>query len=80
MSTNSQIKDITLPPYFPAVTESCKENAAKFFICIEDKMTYINESDTQGAKRGLTLCEQQLKDYTDCMEKALKKGEGFGFL
>ncbi|EAL61961.1 hypothetical protein DDB_G0291061 [Dictyostelium discoideum AX4] len=75
-----EIKDLTLPPFFPAVTSQCKEKAATFFICIEEKMVNINAEDTQGAKRGLSQCESQLKEYTKCMMESLQKGDSIGFL
>eukprot|EP01132_Coremiostelium_polycephalum_P001483 gene1483-1870_t len=67
-------EDLRVPPFFPAVTSECKEKAAKFFICIEDKMQYMNEEDVKGAKRGLTLCQSLMKDYKECMEQSLAKG------
>ncbi|KYQ93993.1 hypothetical protein DLAC_04888 [Tieghemostelium lacteum] len=69
-----EVKDITVPGYFPAVTNECKESAAKFFMCIEKSLTYFNEDDKEGPKRGLTMCEKQLVEYTKCMNVSLSKG------
>ncbi|KAF2076625.1 hypothetical protein CYY_002054 [Polysphondylium violaceum] len=67
-------KDISVPSFFPAVTSECKEKAAKFFICIEDKMQYMNQEDINGAKRGLTICENLMNEYKECMQASLAKG------
>ena len=59
----------TLPPYFPATPKECRTDAAPFFFCFTETSRQVGSHDTQAGERGILMCQPELKQYMQCMEK-----------
>jgi hypothetical protein len=63
---------IVLPGFFPSSCLPCKEVSATFFFCFSTKGKKTAMNDPVAARRGLTQCQSELKNYSDCMIKNKK--------
>ena len=70
MSSPDSAEITKLPGYFPSVTPTCKKAAAPFFFCLMSKSEKLASNDSAAARRGLSECQTELREYMACMEKS----------
>lgn len=59
--------------HFPKVLPPCESVAATFFHCFTENSRQLSGADANAGRRGLRLCEAQMRAYDQCMELALER-------
>lgn len=59
--------------HFPKVLPPCESVAATFFHCFTEESRQKDGADANAARRGLRVCEAQMRAYDQCMELALER-------